>query len=94
MKPGIKARKERWSEQTLPREIKRYTVLLAYPEGYADFPGESYMAWVVARSPSDAVDHARKQCIEANESGEFGDPPGSDLEPIAVYKGWLEDVKP
>lgn len=94
MKPGIRARKERWDEQTLPREVKRYTVLLAYPDDRRDYSTDCYQAYVMAKNPSDAIDNARKQCIKATESGEWGDPPGSDLEPIAVYKGWLEDVKP
>ena len=76
------------------KKKQRYTVLLAYPEDYADYPGESFQALVVAEGPTEAIDNARKQCIKATESGEWGDPPGSDLEPIAVYKGWLEDVKP
>ena len=72
----------------------RYTVLLAYPDDRRDYNTDHYQAHVAAKDPSDAVDRARKQCIKDNESGEFGDPPGSDLEPIAVFPGWLEDLKP
>ena len=71
----------------------KYTVLLAYPnEGYD--PVETYMAHTLAASPDDAVEHARKRCIKETKCGEWGDPPGSDLEAIAVFKGWLEDVNP
>jgi len=71
----------------------RYTVILAYPEeGYDGL--ETYMTWVKADSPADAIKHARKRCIEDAKCGEWGDPPGSDLEPIAVFAGWLEDLNP
>jgi hypothetical protein len=74
--------------------LNRYTVLLAYPDNRRDYGVDSFQAHVRAANPDDAVAHAREQCIEKEESGEWGDPPGSDLEPIAVFKGWLEDLKP
>ena len=71
----------------------RYTVILAYPEeGYDRL--ETYMSWVTAKSAADAVEHARKRCIKETKCGEWGDPPGSDLEAIAVFAGWLEDLNP
>ena len=75
-------------------KLKGHTVLLAYPDNRRDHSTDSFQAHVRAVSPSETVEHARKQCIKETESGEWGDPPGSDLEPIAVFKGWLEDLKP
>lgn len=73
---------------------KKYTVLLAYPEHLADHYAESYLAHVMAEGPLKAFDAACEQCIKDAECGEMGDPPGSDLVPIAIFKGWLEDAKP
>lgn len=71
----------------------KYTVLLAYPGLGIYEPIETFMAHTLAESPADAVEHARKRCVKETRCGEWGDPPGSDLEAIAVLKGWLEDVR-
>ena len=52
----------------------------------APLQSEAGMSWINCWM-ADAAEKARKQCIEGNESGEFGDPPGSDLKVIAVFEG-------
>lgn len=92
---GLQPRAEKWHEKPIGENdlFRRYTVILAYPEeGYDRL--ETYTTWVAAKSAADAVEHARKRCIRETKCGEWGDPPGSDLEPIAMFAGWLEDLNP
>lgn len=72
----------------------RYTVILVYPDQGTYEPIEVFMTHTLAKSPADAIKHARKRCIKETKCGEWGDPPGSDLEPVAVFAGWLEDLNP
>ena len=76
--------------------FKWFTVVLLYPEYCTeDYGADISVQWVRVKNdaPDDetlyarAADQARKQCVNGNESGEFGDPPGSDLKVIAVFEG-------
>ena len=79
---------------------KKYTAILMYPDYATDDHGADIsVQWVTApgrRKRADehveAASAARKQCIEQQESGEFGDPPGSDLKLIALFPGHVRCV--
>ena len=79
---------------------KKYTAVLLYPDYATDDHGEDIsVQWVtVPRRRKLAAEHfeaaaaARNQCIEQQESGEFGDPPGSDLKLIALFPGHVRCV--
>ncbi len=74
------------------KKTKWFTVILLYPD-YAtgDFGADISVRWVRVEAGKDelslAATAAREQCIKDNASGEFGDPPGSDLRAIAVLEG-------
>jgi hypothetical protein len=79
---------------------KRYTAVLLYPD-YAtdDYGADISVQWVtVPRRRDQAGEHAeaagkaRTQCIEEQKSGEFGEPPGSDLKLIAMFPGHVRCV--
>lgn len=79
---------------------KKYTAVLLYPD-YAtdDYGADISVQWVavprrrkVADEQVMAAGKARKQCIEQQESGEFGDPPGSDLKLIGLFPGHVRCV--
>lgn len=79
---------------------KKYTAVLLYPD-YAtdDFGADISVQWVtvprrrkLADKHFEAAAAARKQCVEQQESGEFGDPPGSDLKLIALFPGHVRCV--
>lgn len=78
----------------------KYTAILLYPD-YAtdDFGADISVQWVtvprrrkLADEHAEAAAAARKQCVEQQESGEFGDPPGSDLKLIALFPGHVRCV--
>lgn len=79
---------------------KKYTAVLLYPDYATDDHGADIsVQWVtVPRLRKLAAEHfeaaaaARNQCIEQQESGEFGDPPGSDLKLIALFPGHVRCV--
>lgn len=74
------------------KKTKWFTVILLYPD-YAtdDFGADVSVRWARVEAGKNelslAAMAAREQCIEDNASGEFGDPPGSDLRVIAVLEG-------
>jgi len=79
---------------------KKYTAVLLYPD-YAtdDFGADISVQWVtvpkrrkLADEHAEAAAAARRLCIEQQESGEFGDPPGSDLKLIALFPGHVRCV--
>lgn len=47
--------------------MKRYSVLLAYPEMLEDGEPETYYAWVSANSPIAAIKTARQEAVAAQE---------------------------
>jgi hypothetical protein len=79
---------------------KRYTAVLLYPDcATDDFGADVSVQWAtvpkrrtLADEHVEAAAAARKQCIERQESGEFGDPPGSDLKLIALFPGHVRCV--
>ena len=87
-------------EQKGAKVKKKYTAVLLYPDYATDDHGADIsVQWVtVPRGRKLADEHvetaaaARKQCIEQQESGEFGDPPGSDLKLIALFPGHVRCV--
>ena len=76
------------------KKKKKYTVILAYPHDSSYDSTQTWMGWTWAASPSGAVDAARKQVVRTGGCGEWGDPPGSDLETVCVLEGWQKDVQP
>lgn len=64
----VAGRDERqWTVKEHPRPKKtQYSVLLLYPESVADFYGETYLAHVVAQTPSDAVKLANEELVKHN----------------------------
>ena len=77
------------------KKPKRYTVVLLYPDHMTDDYGtDTYIAWVKAISPSNAVLKAQEQAIRAQ--GEDVDPENpinpDDFEALVAYRGWLKSV--
>jgi len=74
--------------------MKKYTVILLYPEYVQEYDEpESFVAWVQQESVGCAVAQAKRVMLCAAECGEMGDPPGSDIPVVAVFEGWRRDVK-
>ena len=70
-----------------------YTVLLLRGGAISDGPADTYLAWVEADDPLDAVFHARVQAIKANFEDEAPDYDAhEDYIPLAVFVGHLEDL--
>jgi hypothetical protein len=68
--------------------MTKYTVILLYPEYSTDmFGSDISVQWVNATDEQDAADKARTACVEYQECGEYGEPPGSDLKVIAMFEG-------
>jgi hypothetical protein len=65
----------------------KYSVLLLYPGYLSDGP-ETYLAWVVARDPQDAV--AMAQIVAAGEDQQCKD----DFKVLLLVEGHHNDVKP
>ena len=79
---------------------RKYTVVLLYPV-YAtdDYGADISVQWVTVPKRRNLADEhveaaaaGRKQCFAEQESGEFGDPPGSDLKLIALFPGHVRCV--
>lgn len=71
--------------------VRKYTVLLTYPDYMTDSRSEAYVAWVYARSEEDAVLHARHK---AGKQNEMEPEELTDFAVIAVYDGHLVDKNP
>ena len=72
--------------------MREYTVLLLYPDYIADeFGKETYIAWVEAGDPEQAVQFAQKDASRHTgwEDGEL-----DDFHPLMVIKGHVSDLTP
>ena len=77
--------------------MKQYTVLLLYPDYAADeFGKETYLAWVEAESPEDAVLTAQEEAIPpwADPPGNYDPEEGAGFYPLLVVEGHLSDLTP
>ena len=77
--------------------MKEYTVLLLYPDFVADeFGKETYLAWVYAQNPEDAVISAQAEaCHPWDGPPENYDPEeGADFYPLLVVEGRHQDITP
>lgn len=64
--------------------MNKYTVLLAYPfQNGGGYDVETYLSHVSATDPDDAIEEALAGCASSAD----------DMQPLAVFEGWLEDVK-
>ena len=78
--------------------MKKYTVILLYPDFVADeFGHETYMTSVEAKNPKSAVKKARMEVLSASRAenegeSEYEDP--TDLFVVAVIEGEHADVNP
>lgn len=64
--------------------MNKYTVLLAYPyQNDESCDIETYLSHVSATDPDDAIKEALAKCQMCAD----------DMQPLAVFEGWLEDVK-
>ena len=77
-------------------KLKRYSVLLQYPEWIACDGPETFYHWVKARSPEEAAVKAIKAAVKHNdtyffEDGEYCDAAGSphDFSVELVIPGWI-----
>lgn len=74
--------------------MKPYTVLLLYPDYRTqDYGRETYLAWVDATDPNEAVRLAQEEAFTVNE-GEPGHEDAEDFYPLAVFEGHLSNVRP
>ena len=75
--------------------MKQYTVLLLYPDYIADeFGKETYLAWVTAQNPEQAILEAHKQVV-----GRLDNTPDlvldfEDFYPLLVVEGHHSDLTP
>ena len=77
-------------------KLKRYSVLLQYPEWIACDGPETFYHWVMARNPEEAAVRAIKAAVRHNdvyffEDGEYCDAAGSPLDfgVVLVIPGWI-----
>ena len=77
-------------------KLKRYSVLLQYPEWIACDGPETFYHWVKARNPEEAAVKAIKAAVKHNdtyffEDGEYCDAAGSphDFSVELVIPGWI-----
>lgn len=72
------------------RELKKFTVLLLYPDYASNCYGhETYLAHVNADGPGQAIDRARSEC--KNESGASFESL-DDLHCLALLEGHHDDM--
>ena len=75
--------------------MKEYTVLLLYPVSIADEIGkETYLSWVEAESPEQAVIIAQKMVWAANAYGEDDPLVPDDFHPLLLVEGHHRDLTP
>ena len=75
--------------------MKEYTVLLLYPDYVADeFGKETYLSWVEAESPEQAMAKAQKMVWAANTYGEDDPLVPDDFHPLMVIHGHHRDLTP
>lgn len=75
--------------------MKNYTVLLLYPDYIADeFGKETYLAWVEAESPEQAIAKAQTMAWVDNTEGEDDNLVHDDFHPLLVVEGHLSDLTP
>jgi hypothetical protein len=68
--------------------MKKYSVLLLYPDYYGDYGHENYLAHVMAETPGKALKAAREKCISDNPP--IDEP--EDLLCMLLTEGHLEDL--
>jgi len=79
--------------------MKKYTVILIYPDYIATRYGEEfYTARVLAKDPEDALREARRQAVVAN-GGSLNPLLGNYIHPVdfasaAVFEGFHDNVSP
>ena len=75
--------------------MREYTVLLLYPDYVADeFGKETYLAWVEAESPEQAIAKAQKMAWVDNTDGEDDPLVPDDFHPLLLVDGHLSDLTP
>jgi hypothetical protein len=75
--------------------LKKFSVLLLYPDYIASSFGESYYAIVEAISPEEAVTAAQNEAADAQTDGENDDRPDpDDFACILVIAGDHPDINP
>lgn len=73
--------------------MKKYTVLLLYPDYIAESYGEdTYLGWVVADNPEKALKTARREVMNRQPCGLRRT--AADFFCLAVFEGHLSDVNP
>lgn len=71
--------------------MKKYTVLLLYPDYIADSYGEdTYLGWVVADSPEKAVKKAQREVMNRQPSDLRR---AADFLCLAVFDGFHNDLR-
>ena len=74
---------------------KPYSVLLLYPDYIADeFGKETYLAWVEAESPEQAVGEAQRMAWIDNNQGEDDCLHPDDFFPLITIQGHHGDLTP
>jgi hypothetical protein len=76
--------------------MKKYTVLLLYPDYMTDGPegSETYLAWVFAATPVQAVTRAQLDAKEASDYDCDEEQNPEDFRALAVFKGHHDDIRP
>ena len=75
--------------------MREYTVLLLYPDYVADeFGKETYLSWVEAESPEQAIAKAQKMVWAANTYGEDDPLVPDDFHPLLLVEGHHRDLTP
>lgn len=70
--------------------MKKYTVILLYPDYIANDYGETWCETVDAENPIHAVEVAQKQCFDENKCEPHQD--YQDFKPVSVFEGAHQDL--
>ena len=71
-------------------ELKKYTVMLLYPDYATDGNTETFLDWVEAPAPSDAEELAKYHAVQKNPDTCDDE---DDFLVLFVCEGWAKDVR-